>query len=553
MALKQWLKRLVGRYWGADGGISDLRHPTAWLKDTFIPTRTTAGVSVTPQTSLTVGAYYRCLQLVSADVAQPEVAVMRKTPAGRERVGGHVADRLLNRNPNPEMTAFEFREMLTHWAMGWGSGVAWIERPDPMSTTPTALWPIHPSRVRRMVNESEPLGSPLRVEYIWHQEDGGYVSLQSDDVLDIHGMGRYSVAQLAQRALGLSIAAEEFGGAFFGNGAWASGALSHPDALGEAAHDNLRKQITEKHAGSANAWRPLILQEGMTWDTLTIPPQDAQFLEIRQFTIEEVARWNGVPPSKIGHLLRATFSNIEHQAIEYVTDAVVPWTCRWEHESDRKLLGPRSGGLSVHIDTDELIRGDSVQRAERTRTLISAGVMTPNEGRQSLGLNTLGPDGDKLFMQGAMAPLELIVDPPKPPAPVAPPPDTRTDTPIPPPGEGDGDDSARVALFERVAERFCRRETKAVAGAHNRADFEGWAAGWYATHLDAVHEEFSGLFKLYDSPDWDGFVAWIDHERATRPQSAASEDFAAGEPNRIKTMAGALHGLAARRMCHVEA
>ena len=583
------INRLKGAWRGlsaASGGLSDLRHPTAWVQDTWGGMRTTAGVAVTPSTSLTVGAYYRAIALVSASVAKMPVRVVRVIGDRREVVDGHAIARLLSRRPNSETSAWDFTETMTQWALAHGNALAIIDRDR--NANPVDIWQRPPGEIRLMEDSALSLGDEMRVYYEWNNLPGSgrNTILMRDDVLHVKGMGTgmwgYSVAQFMARTTGESIAQGEHAGAFFGNAARPGGILSHPGPLKAEARENLRKSFEALYQGSGNAYKTMVLEEGAKWDPLTMPMEDAQFLEQRKFSVTEIARWFGIPPHKLADLEHATFSNIEHLSIEYVQDAVMPWACRWESETLRKLLGPRSGSMEIDYDESALIRGDSVQRAERTRTAISTGVMTPNEGRIELGMNPSDGKGmDEFYIQGAMATVEAIADPPEPPPPVmaAPPPaspdDAPDDTPEPPPAPEPAavepappiwamDEDAVSALFLRCSERLTRQETNALArdgaGMKPDAKFVKWANAWYSHHRAAARSEFAALFALFGTAK----LPELDRELDGLHVSALSsslEHYRAGdlaewiesyEPERAASMAATFLAIA-RGRANVEA
>jgi HK97 family phage portal protein len=211
--------------------------------------------------------------------------------------------------------------------------------------------------------------------------------------LGCDGLVGYSVIQKARESLGLSAAAERFGGSFFGNGSHAGGVLKHPKALGENARKNLKESVEAAHRGSDKAFRLLLLEEGMDFSATSVPPNDAQFLETRQFQVEEICRWFRVQPHKIQHLLRSTFSNIEHQSIEHVTDTLRPWLVRFEQEANRKLIRPAQRGTFYTENLlDALLRGDTLSRSQALEVQFRNGVLLGDEWRSIENRNPL-PDG----------------------------------------------------------------------------------------------------------------------------------------------------------------
>ena len=148
---------------------------------------------------------------------------------------------------------------------------------------------------------------------------------------------------MARQSIGLGLATEEFGARFFANGANSATVLEHPGRFSEksGAPARLRKQWTENYGGLSNAHKPIILEEGMKIEKLTIPPDDAQFLQTRKFQIEEMARWFNLQLHKLKNYDRLTFNNVEHLQIEFVTDCIRPWLVRHEQSYTWKLFDPR--------------------------------------------------------------------------------------------------------------------------------------------------------------------------------------------------------------------
>lgn len=289
-----WWSRLRGFLRPRGDMVSDLRHPSAWLSSWALGSRTRAGVLMTPQAALSLAIYYACLRNISEDVGKlPLLTYRRLQPRGKERAPRHAAYAVLHDAPNPDMTAMTFREVLTHWALAWGNGYAEIVRNR--RGTRLALYPIHPSRVQVRRDEEGDLvydiygsGPPvLQNDHPWA------VRLPQRDVLHLKGLGPegysgYSVAQLAAESLALTQNAERFGTAFFQNGAFFSGVLTHPGRLSDEAMEHLRTSWQERYQGPDNAGKPAILEEGLTWHPLSIPPEQAQFIESRQFQVKEV-------------------------------------------------------------------------------------------------------------------------------------------------------------------------------------------------------------------------------------------------------------------------
>lgn len=376
------------------GDPTTLLNPAQWFIDwlTGGGGLTKAGVSVSEQTALSISAVWGCVRAIAEDVAKVPLEVLEElAPDESTPVPGHPLHRLLNIEPNDEMDAFLFREALTAHCLGWGNAYAEIERTN--GGRPVALWPMEPSCTfpRRVYDSADGYG---RIVYDYNGQDRRARGIPAEDVLHVRGLGfdgrvGYSVIRVARESLGMTLAAERFGAAFFGNGARPSGALKHPGKLSEQAAKNLRASWAEMNAGVDNAGKPAILEEGMEWASFTIPPEDAQFLQTRAHQVLEVCRWFRFPPHKLADLSRATFSNIEHQSLNYADDTLGGWFRRWEAEGRRKLFAPAESRLKLEHNEAELKRGDLKSRYDAYAVGRQWGWLTANDVLRMEGRNPL--------------------------------------------------------------------------------------------------------------------------------------------------------------------
>ncbi len=363
---------------------STIRNPADWLYATLSGgDRTVSGETIGPDKALTLSSYYAAIRAISEDVGKlPLILYRHLQPRGKERATTHPLYRLLHDSPNREMSSMSFRETLTLHSIGWGNGYAEIVR---QNGRPVALWPIDPTRVRIERTDDH------RVVYKVSAAEGKEITLASTDMFHLHGLGfdgltGYSVAHLARESIGSALAAEKSGAALFGNSSQPAGVLELPNVLDPDARKHLGESWDAKHKGSANAHKTAILEQGLTFKTIAVPHKDSQWIESREFSVSELARWLRIPPHKIGHMRDATFSNIESQAREYVIDTLQPWLIRWEQELARKLISPRSGLFVEHL-IDGLLRGDTTNRFNAYQTAIASGWMSRNEARSLENLN----------------------------------------------------------------------------------------------------------------------------------------------------------------------
>ena len=384
-----------------------LSAPADWLWDWATGGRTKAGARVNEDGALHISAFYCGVRVLTDAMAQTPLMVYRRlSNGGRERAPDHPLYTVLHDRPNPLMSAFTFRETLQGHCIIWGNAYAEIEERNDGSVA--ALWPLLPDRTDVIVNGGKKF---IRTRL----PDGQQVVIPGRRVLHIPGfgfdglMGR-SLVRLARESLGLTKAAEEFGSTFFGAGSKMAGVLSHPGLLSKKAKENLRESWNEMHQGLDSAHRIGILEEGLQWTQIGVPPDDAQFLQTRQHQVTEVARWLKVPPHKIMDLMKATFSNIEQQNIQFLTDSMVPWFTRWEQELTWALLSEADRReFFTEFLVDGLLRGDSAARGEFYTKQFNLGSISPNEIAILENRNPV-EGGDQRFVPLNLIPLELAGD-----------------------------------------------------------------------------------------------------------------------------------------------
>jgi HK97 family phage portal protein len=486
-----------------------------------------AGVLVTESTALSVSAVFACVRNLAEDEAKlPFIVYRRLNPRGKERLPGHPLYRMLHDSPNPEMSAFDFRQAITACAVLWGGGYAEIERDN--SGLPLNLWPIEPWRV---VMRRDRAGA------LYYDVDSGKARLTPDDILHIKGFGTdgvvgMMVAKCGRESLGLTMAAQRFAAGFFGNGARLSGILEHPNKLSPTAHKNLKESFKEDHVGPDRSHGFAVLEEGAKWHQTSAEPNEAQMIETRQFQIEDVARWFRMPPHKIQHLLRSTFSNIEHQSIEYVQDTLMPWFVRWEQESKRKLVSASESDVFAEHLVDGMLRGDSQARANALHIMRQDGIISGDEWRELENMNPI-PDGqgDVYLVNGNMIPISSAA--------VAPPPNRKPGDTQPVKTEADNSRSLiveahRPALLDAAA-RAVRREVEVIRRKAKNPDTVRDAIGaFYATHGDyvrnALRPSVTAFTRTLAATSGDA----IDAETSVR--SAAEEHLRAALPEMIAAL-----------------
>ncbi|UFH52560.1 phage portal protein [Spirosoma sp. KNUC1025] len=343
-----------------------------------------AGVKVTPETAMRVSAVYACISRIANTLAMLPMGVYLETELGRELDKEDALQQLYVYGPDECMNWFDFVFILVASALAHGNGYALIERDKYMK--PIGLRFLEPGECAPIYMNAG------RIRYLYYNVFGEIVHKR--DIIHIRNLGSNGVIgkspiELFAEGIGLSLAAEQFGAAFFGQGAGGMGVLETDNVFKDnGAIDRLRKQFADRQAGLNNAHKPLILEQGMHYKAVTIPPNHAQFIETRNFQVEDIARMYSVPQHKIGKLDRSTNNNIEHQNKEFITDTILPWTERLRQEFERKLIAEdQKADKIIVFDFDFLLRGDSVAEAAKIKALFDTGSITPNEIRQRNNLN----------------------------------------------------------------------------------------------------------------------------------------------------------------------
>ena len=369
---------------------------------TYFFGRANSGKRVTDRTALQHIAVYACVRVLSEAIAQLPLHLYKYNDSGKERVPQHPLYFLLHDQPNPEMTSFVFRETLMSHLLIYGNAYAQIIRNGRGDVL--GLYPLMPDKMKVDRDEKN------RLIYIYSRYDEanpnlkqqGDIVLQAEDVLHFPGLGfdglvGYSPIALAKNAIGISIACEEYGASFFGNGASPSGVLEHPGVI---KNPERVRDAWQRAYGGRNAHKVAVLEEGMKFTPIAIPNNEAQFLETRKFQIEEIARMYRVPLHMIGDLDHATFSNVEHLSLDFVKYSLDPWIVRWEQSLQKALLSDsEKGQYFVKFNVDGLLRGDYASRMQGYATARQNGWMSANDIRELEDMNMLSEEeGGNLYL-----------------------------------------------------------------------------------------------------------------------------------------------------------
>ncbi len=378
----------------------------------FLFGQTSAGKPVNERTAMHSTAVYACVRILAESIAGLPLHLYKYSGNGKKMVVNHSLYRLLHDEPNPDMTSFVFRETLMSHLLLWGNAYAQILRDH--AGRVLGMYPLLPDK---MEVDRDSVTGEIFYTYTKSSDENpnikqaGQVRLKKQDVLHIPGLGfdglvGYSPIAMAKNAVGISLATEEYGAKFFANGATPGGILEHPGVVKDP--ERLR-QSWHAQFGQKNSHNVAVLEEGMTFHQMTIPPEQAQFLETRKFQIDEIARIFRVPPHMVGDLEKSSFSNIEQQSIEFVKYTLNPWVIRWEQALQKSLLTDmEKGEYFIKFNVDGLLRGDYQSRMNGYAVGRQNGWFSANDIREMENLNPI-PDeegGNLYLINGNMTKLK---------------------------------------------------------------------------------------------------------------------------------------------------
>ncbi|MEQ8176667.1 MAG: phage portal protein, partial [Syntrophomonadaceae bacterium] len=363
------------------------------------------GAIVNEKTALYSSAVYACVRVISESIASLPLPIYQRLSQGKDRAFDNNLYYILHDQPNPEMTSFTFRELLSSHLLLWGNAYAFIER-DNLDRI-KGLWPLLP-------NQTWPERDSISKQIVYKTTviSGQTLTLPAGSVFHIPGMSfdglvGYSPIRMAREAIGLSLATEEFGARFFGQGTHLGGIVEYDGKLSDEAFERYKKSVNEIYQGLGKSHKLMFLEQGAKYHQVTIPPDDAQFLETRKFQLSEIARIYRVPPHMIGDLERATFSNIEHQSLEFVMHTLRPWLVRWEQAINWKLINPEERKrYFAEFAIDGLLRGDIKSRYDAYAVGRQNGWLSADDIRALENMNPL-PDGQGsvYLINGNMIPI----------------------------------------------------------------------------------------------------------------------------------------------------
>jgi len=372
-----------------------------------------SGERVDEKSALQISTVYACVRLLAETVASLPLHLYRFSDKGdgKERATDHPLYKILYRQSNPEMTSFSFREaMMTHLLL-WGNAYAQIVRDGKNGIL--GLYPLLPENVEIDRTES---GDLVYTYHAYTDEVPGEhdkdIIFQRDEILHIPGLGfnglvGFSPIAMMKNSLGTTLAVERYGSAFFKNGAQPAGVLEHPGVLKDP--QKIRDNWMNAYGGAGNAHKVAVLEEGMQYKPISLPPEDSQFLSTREFGVEEICRIFRVPPHMVQDLKRSTFNNIEHQSIDFVMHTIMPWLVRIEQALVKDvLLEEEQDSYYPKFNVDGLMRGDYKSRMDGYAVGFANGFLSPNDIRRLENMDLIPAEdgGDDYYLNGSYTKLK---------------------------------------------------------------------------------------------------------------------------------------------------
>lgn len=486
-----WLQKSARKWLGVDA-LSAVTGGN-WMS-WFAAPLSSSGIRINAERAMQIAAVWRCINIKADAIASMPLVLYERTGNGKERAATHPLWRVLHDAPNTWQTSVEWRRMLQAHIDLRGNAYCLII-PGPLGSV-SELLPMNPDRMKVELMDNR------RLRYTYTDEQGRPVYYRQDQIFHLRGLSNDGIVGMstlaaARNAMGLAVATEDHGARLFKNGARpgvvfkaAPGTSMKPEA-----RDELRNSWERMHAGSENQFRTAVLPAGLEPVELGLSNDDAQFLDTRKFQVKDIARFFGVPPHKVYDLERATFSNIEHQGLEFVQDTLLPIARTWEAAISRDLIADDETYFAEFL-FEFYLRGDNASRATFYREMLNIGVLSVNEIRTLENLNGIGPDGDKRYMQLNMTTLDRIGKEPAETPPPEPPSDPAEDTEDEP-----GDLSAPLAaawgVYNEALGKFVRWEADAIDRlAGKGGNFLNAIEEFYVGHKERVAKGMHAPMRL---------------------------------------------------------
>jgi HK97 family phage portal protein len=386
-----------------------ISNPNQWLINVFGGAISKTGIQVNEETAIKVAAVFACINTISSDLSALPLHLKRTVERGSENDTNHPVYALIHHLPNPETTSFEFWQMI--WVNYFLTGYGYAYKKRNGGGDIIELWNIPTNAVQPYKNKQT--GEKF---YVVTDEDGKQAKYYPEDIYCLRGMrfnkadGVVKFIEVAREALGLSIAAEEFGARYFSNGAHMGGIVEYPTGLKDDAFKRFKDSFYEKYSGVINSNKVLFLENGAKYQSISNDPEKSQMVETRKFQIQEIARFFNLPLYKVLDYERSTFTNNEQQKIDYLTSCLNAHIVHNEQTIMRDLLLPNERKRRfIKYNLKGFLRGDTQAQKDFYQTMLQNAVFSPNQVLELEDMN--GYEGGDLHMaNGAMIPVEMLAD-----------------------------------------------------------------------------------------------------------------------------------------------
>lgn len=371
---------------------SDLLNPADWFINLFQGnTTTSSGENVTSITSLDIATVYACVNIKSNAIAKLPFQVFKSTENGRERDKLHQVANLLETRPNPFTTPFNFKHTISVHQNLWGTAYIYMES-DRRGIK--ALWLLPPDGTSAYLDIETGLYTYITTfkNHTLRLQESEIIKLP---YLSLNGVKGKSPIQVARETLGVMQATNKFIGGFYKNGTSTKGIITAPTSIGATAKQVIREEWQKANGGVTQAGGVAVVDAGMTYQNISMPLADAEFIATNKFNVGEIAKIFNVPPHMIGELSNATFSNIEQQSMDFISNCIQPNLVCWEEEFSYKLFcTPKDKGYYAKFDLDSAMRADSVGRATYYQIMTGIGAFTINDVLEKEEMDSIGAEGD---------------------------------------------------------------------------------------------------------------------------------------------------------------
>ena len=390
---------------------SSLASPPQWLIDAITGRKSAAGTNVTAGSALRISTVFACVNLLARTVATLPIKIYRRRPGdgGVEEANNHALHDLIRYEPNPEMSSTSWRMAMEANRALYGN--AFSEITWGADGRPSGIWPVHPNDVE--VHRSKSMGIYYKVREVT-DSDGDTIRpervLLSYEMLHLQGLsfnGLSGVSSLDtwRDTIGLAQALDTNAAKFFGNGSRLGLILSHPGKLGVEARDFLKAQIKQEYSGTENAYKSMVLQEGMKVESPRSANNESQMDESRQRQAKEICAVFGVPPNKVGIMDNIPRANVEEANRDFSINTLRPIIEIHEAELNRSLLLKRERQrYFIEFDLKGLERGNLKDRSAYYASARQWGYLSANEIRRMENLNPID-GGDEYLAPVNMTPV----------------------------------------------------------------------------------------------------------------------------------------------------